>query len=345
MEFFIKKGRGVFVIYILCPEKKVTGGTEAMHQLHYYMKLQGIKSYIVYHDIDYKYVQAHVPDRYSKYVEEDAVISGNMIEDSSRNLLIVSESATALLWKYHSINKVVWWLSVGYYDGGMLHFRNSIKHWLKISAKNAPRIGRFSQYHHPYPVENARHYCASKYAFEFVTKKLKQPATMLVEPISKEFLDAGMYTLTEGRQDVIAYNPAKPSKIMQRLLKRGNFDFVPIQNMSANEIINTFRKIKLYVDFGAFPGPERIPKEAAYNGANILVGKRNAAINEFDVNIPEIYKLKNTSDIVSVEKRIGDMLTHFEDDHGDFDVYRNQIDMLERNFAQGLNRFSKYDNE
>ena len=41
-------------------------------------------------------------------------------------------------------------------------------------------------------------------------------------------------------------------------------------NMTPEEISDLFRKVKLYVDFGNFPGPERLPKEAVYNGVNNL---------------------------------------------------------------------------
>lgn len=330
------------MIYILCPERKMTGGTEALHQIHYYMKKLDIVSYMVYHDVDYNYTDATVPERYLKYVSNDEVVRGKDIVDDVNNLLIVSESATAMLWKFSKIKKMVWWLSVQFYDGGILHFKNSIKHWIKLNIINFPHLTFFSNYHAPYPVEKVKHYCASQYAYDYVTKTLKQKASMLIEPISKEFLDAGMYTETYNRADIIAYNPAKPSKTMSALLKNNKFMYKPIVDMSADEIISMFREIKLYIDFGEFPGPERIPKEAAFNGTNVLVGKRNAAVNSFDVNIPEKYKIENLSNITWIESIIGKMLLEYKHDFSDFDTYRKQINQLEENFLEGLKELKKY---
>lgn len=331
------------MIYILCPENKMTGGTEALHQLHHYLKQLGTKSYMVYHDIDYNYTRAKVPERYLKYAANDSVVNGSDIIDDKSNLLIVSESATAMLWKYSNIKKIVWWLSVLFYDGGNLHFKNSIKHWLKMNVTQFPNFTCFKKYHSPYPVSEVMHYCASEFAYEYVTKTLKQKATKLIEPISKEFLDAGMYTEIDGRKDIVVYNPAKPSLIMKKLLERGKFIYRPIVNMTAEQIIMLFRETKLYVDFGEFPGPERIPKEAAYNGTNVLVGKRNASVNSFDVNIPDIYKVEDLTDINSIEEQIGRMLCNYKEDFTDFDIYRQQIDSLEKNFLNVLKEFKKYD--
>lgn len=325
-------------IYIFCPENKVTGGTEALHQLRYYLEKIGKKAYIIYHDIDNNFVDnASIPDRYNKYfIENKNILNFNEIIDSEENCVITSEFATTLLWSFKRVKKVVWWLAVKFYDGGKLHFKNSIKHCIKLSIKNPQELFNFKKYHNPYPVEDVIHFCASEYAYQFVKNKLHQNPFRLIEPISKEFLEAGMNNGISFRKDKIAYNPAKPSKTMKKLLLENNFDFVPIINLEPEEIIELLREVKLYIDFGDFPGPERIPKEAVYNGANILVGKKNAAINDFDINIPEKYKVENFNDINYISRKIEIMLKEYNKNYHDFDIFREQIDSLEYNFIENL---------
>ena len=97
-----------------------------------------------------------------------------------------------------------------------------------------------------------------------------------------------------------------------------------------------FRKVKLYVDFGNFPGPERLPKEAVYNGANILVAYKNAAKNDFDIAIPEQYKIKDYNNEELVVKLIKEMLTNYDKQYNDFEKFRVQIDKLESNFIVAI---------
>lgn len=123
---------------------------------------------------------------------------------------------------------------------------------------------------------------------------------------------------------------------MKKLLKQGRFEFVAIQGMNPSQISELLRSVKLYIDFGEFPGPERIPKEAVYNGAEIIVGRRNAACNNFDINIPEKYKIRKYTNLEIVSDAIEKILTEYENNYHDFDEFRNQIAALEANFLQAI---------
>jgi hypothetical protein len=61
--------------------------------------------------------------------------------------------------------------------------------------------------------------------------------------------------------------------------------------MSRNEIINTLAKSKLYIDFGHFPGSERLPREAALLNNFILVAKLGSAENCYDFPLPSNFKI------------------------------------------------------
>lgn len=327
-------------VYILCPQRKITGGTEALHQLRFYLEQVGHDAYIVYFDAEKRFVDAQPPQRYEEYFPTGIkVLDGSKIIDSPENTIVCPEFSTSMLWNVNHCRKVIWWLSVKNYDGHPAMRILAVRHWLKQSARSLGNLLRFDEYYHPYNRADVEHYCASKFAYQYVTDTLKCRAEMLVEPISKPFLELGpVWTCSAGRRDCVAYNPAKPSRIMTELLKRNEFDFIPIQNMNPQQIAELLRSVKLYVDFGDFPGPERIPKEAAYNGAAVIVAKKNAAINDFDVNIPTEYKLDDYDDIKLVSDKIRFMLDNYQNTFHDFDVFRKQIDGLEQNFISSIER-------
>ena len=50
---------------------------------------------------------------------------------------------------------------------------------------------------------------------------------------------------------------------MKLLIKKNDFNFVPLINLNNDEIINTLSKSKIYIDIGSHPGKDRLPREAA----------------------------------------------------------------------------------
>lgn len=325
------------IIYIFCPPNVVTGGPEALHQLRYYLEKEGYKAYIVYNHTGIM----TPPQRYKQY--DVKTISYRNIEDKSKHILVVPEHYTYYLNYYHHIRKAVWWLSYLQYDGLKsfserikLALVNFVKVFLNVCKKDKYVIRKAAKL-----TDDIIHLCGSKYAYDMIQCKhhIKNPM-MLVEPISKDFLEYGMAdNLTaKSRCDIIAYNPAKPSEIMSRLLLHNEFTFVPLKGMSPTDLMKLYRKIKLYIDFGKFPGPERIPKEAVYNGACILVGKQNAAKNDFDVAIPNKYKIEDINNEELIVENIKNILNDYDGCIKDFQYFRSKIDKLEETFIISIHQ-------
>lgn len=320
-------------IYIFCPNNAVTGGPEALHQLQYYMRTCGLDSYLVY----YFSKSTECTPRYKIY--NPKIISYEEIEDSEKNLIIVPEVATTFLKYYKRARKLIWWLSVNNYlqckkNGNVI--KDSIKHILNRFIKNRTPYMYSCQMH---ITDSIYHACGSKYAYDFlISAKENIKPSMLVEPISKQFYDAGpeINFQSTARNDVILYNPSKPSKIMEKLLLRGDLQFKPLKGFAPEELISVYRRAKLYIDFGEFPGPERIPKESVYNGTCLLVGKRNASKNDFDIAIPDFYKIDDYDDEEIVVERIKYILSHYDECILDFDFFRNKIARLETTFVNDI---------
>lgn len=276
-----------------------------------------------------------VPDKYKKY---NIRVSDTII-DNPNNIIVVPESMTYVLAKYRHIRKVIWWLSVDFYESG--------KPWNwamdALAFKKLPRIAYpavvlyrlaktyFYYYHfedhnkyiHFYNCEYAHQYLLSHGVLESHTRYLCGPLTDCY--IHNTIKDKSI------REDIILYNPKKGFDFTKRIISeagRRNLKakFVPLEHMNEEDIRNIMGRSKVYVDFGEFPGPERIPREAVMMGCNIVTSNQGAAAYHEDVPIPDDLKYpKNIDFIPKIVDRIHDMLLHYEDYFHYYDEYRAKV--------------------
>lgn len=316
--------------YIFTPAAFCTGGPEALHQLAYYMRQLGMEAFTVYYTYS-GFPKAQTIDRYKQYGV--TVVAYDEIEDKVGNYVIAPENAPWCLNGFKKAQKCIWWLS--------LHANEVKKGSLKERAglmKRRLLREDLSHYRHiDFNPDNCWHLCASKHTYLYVSKMYKQSRVdYLVEPISLDFLRMGNADLPVEREDVVLYNPSKPSAIMTELLERGRFNYVPLKGYTPDGLAERYKKSKLYVDFGHFGGPERMPKEAVYFGCNILVANHNAASNDFDVAIPQQYKVDDGTSSGQVEAQLEDMLSKYELQNPDFKPFKNKVEHLEENFMNQL---------
>lgn len=326
------------IIYILCPGGLITGGPDALHQLAYYLTRLGYNAKMSYYGNE----DAPVPDIYKKY--SPSVVPLKEIADERQNVIICPESFTVLLKNYKYAQICVWWLSYIYYSGHfmpklprLVKFKNAIKQALNFFLPKGKKL----EYGGPFKIDGTViNLCGSKYAYEQIRRLHIHRRAMLVEPLSLEFLKSGVSeNLTSaGRSDVVLYNPSKPSDIMAELLKRDDISFLPLKGYSPEELIGLFRKSKLYIDFGEFGGPERLPKESVLNGTLLLVGKRGAAVNDFDVAVPDKYKMENYDDAAAAAEKIKYMLANYDALIGDFAPFRKKIEGLKSGFTDSIQK-------
>ena len=101
-------------IIIFCPPKKVTGGPEALHQLSNKLIELGIQNVFMH----------YIPKRINAKAKNYAIYKTKeifSIKDNPDNILIIPESMTFLIKKYPKSQKIVWWLSVDFYNILMDH--------------------------------------------------------------------------------------------------------------------------------------------------------------------------------------------------------------------------------
>lgn len=319
------------MIYICAPAYKVSGGPEALQQMCYYLRSLGKESIIVFYD--YEEGKDPMPDRYKLYGNKWVLFED--LKDEDGDICVVPEVRTRALNGIKKARRYIWWLSKDY----LIYEKASIWKKFKYYGKKFLHIDVISldTRYCNFDLKDVTHLCGSKYAYEYVRNVLKlADVHYCVEPISLEFLQMGTYVGID-RKDVVLYNPSKPSVLMGKLLERGKFDFIPLKGYTPEELAGLYKSSKLYVDFGAFPGPERIPKEMVYFGGQILVGFQNAAMNDFDVAIPEKYKIKNLEDVEFVEKMISVLLNNTSSPYFDFSSFQAKVANLETEFKKQLN--------
>lgn len=83
---------------------------------------------------------------------------------------------------------------------------------------------------------------------------------------------------------------------------------------------------KVYVDFGAHPGKDRIPREAASCGCCVITNKKGSAAFWEDVPVLEAYKFSNvSSQYDKIANLLKDICADFKKHSINFDVYRQFI--------------------
>jgi hypothetical protein len=96
--------------------------------------------------------------------------------------------------------------------------------------------------------------------------------------------------------------------------------------MSRKQVFDTLRGAKLYIDFGTFPGPERMPREAVSLYCNIITSKKGSAANNVDVPIPRENKFDLTDENVpKVGQLMLQMIENYEDYVSQGDQYREKV--------------------
>lgn len=160
-------------------------------------------------------------------------------------------------------NVYIWWLSV---DNFPLSQLNLLSSQLLMRA--------------------CTHLCQSVYARDFVANQGGQKLEMLSD--FTDIGDLGDPLTADARKFDIAYLPSKASGAEAALdqLKK-NFKVVALKSMSRDQIKETLKQSKIFLDFGHHPGKDRVPREAALCGAIPVVRHQGAAAVYEDVPLPD----------------------------------------------------------
>lgn len=306
-------------VYVVCPAYNKTGGTELAHQLVYTIRKNGLEAKVAYYKDGEKPMQ--VNPAFGRYV--DTFVTIQDIEDFDYNVVVLPETGIQYGKSLKKIQKCIWWMSVDNYTKWH-HLATAREHfglWTILKGLLRGRL-KFS----PYPRfdKAVNHFYQSEYARVFLEKSGIDNALRLSDYLNEEYLRADVNT---ERKDAVLYNPRKGIKFTQKLISAApDIAWIPLQNMTTEQVRDTLLHSKVYIDFGNHPGKDRFPREAAMCGCCVITGKRGSAGYFEDVPIDAEFKFDENSKMVEkIVEKIRLCLVDYECQSRKFDGYRDFI--------------------
>ena len=349
------------MIYIVVPFEAATGGGESLHQLARVLMEENQNVSVFYSQsqisLKKKDTITECPhERFKRY----RIPVAKTIEDSSDNILIVPEVETHFFHRFRHIKKVIWWLSLTFFLA-QKSFHNQAKlnvfqhQWpsimLPVAFFEALLRGRIKPSQHTYNFnssESVFHLYNCEYARSFLVQNHVPEENMLYlcGPIDDlYFREANNVSLEDKSGRVIAYNPAKDTgyakAVTEFLQQQGvTVELAPIENMNKEEIAALLKRTRVYMDFGYFPGPERMPREAVVMGCNIVTSKNGAANNHIDVPIPDAMKIETIPDNVRhAAKVVQTLLEEYEAYQPFYEEYKSKVTAQVQTFNRNVSLF------
>ena len=341
-----------YQFYFLCVGG-THGGPEAIHQI--VDKINSTTDYsahVVYFQKDFK------PEEKFSHLRAD-YLPLSQVPDTKETVLCVSETHTYYLRKFKNAKKVIVWLSLDYYlrnialqNSGFKEMCNLLYYRSRLPKPFYPllfvrdRLFRKKK-HFVFDMEDVLHTQNCEYVSAYLRQNGVKDGRMIFldGPVRQEYFDLPKVK----KEDVAAYNPAKGAEryvgpVLDALgEKYPQLKLIPIKNMTVDEVRDTLLRAKVYFDFGCFPGPEKLVKEAALCGCNIITGIDGAAGNKKDILIRDECKIDvaNTK-ACDVAKVIFERADRYEEFLSDYDNYRKHIKNLSDSFDKTVKDFVNF---
>lgn len=333
------------IIYVYSPSNVITGGSELLHQLCNSLNNKGYKACIVY----YPNKNSKIPLPYKHY----NLSKIENVKDESQNVLILPEAFIDLGFRFKQIKKVHWWLSVDNFFILSILFISPLIYlrlWPVLFLKSM--VTKVKYFFHI--LKTKRTICLSysyildskiinlvqsKYAYEFLNMHNFKNIYFLSDYINKSFSASNIVE----RENVILFNPKKGIEFTKILIKKfPKYKWIPIENMTYDQVNSLMSKSKLYVDFGNHPGKDRMPREAVLSGMCIAVGNQGSAAYFEDVSILDKYKFNELDfDFTRFENTIDSIFENFDAEYSNFLDYKKLIEDSESIFENEVNQFVK----
>ena len=343
-NIYNKKNRN---IYIFSPSGTVTGGVELLHQLCDVLNNKNNNAYIVY----YGNKPHTIPNDYKKYNIKPLEASDTYDIDS--NYIIVPETNLNLLNSFHNAKAIVWWMSVDNYFSALqancfstfiFHLRFGLLPYYNTALRTVIRKILHKKTYPTYTLKklkNNKNVIFNAYQSEYANVFLQKHGINNTVHLSDYINEDYVFTpeVLRRKENIIIYNPKKGIRFTKKLIKAApELKWIAIQNMTRSEVKETMEKAKLYIDFGHFPGKDRLPREAAMCGCCIITGKLGASGFKQDVPIEEQYYKFNTNkrNIKYIIKAIYNILNNYETEINNFSEYRKIIMNEKRFFLEDI---------
>lgn len=312
-------------LVVICPGGSATGGVELLHQLVDSARSFGCDANICYYPFDRFF---DIPDPYKKY--DCPVLQYSDVKSLASNI-ILPEVYHYLIEKFPKSHIYLWWLSVDNYLGSLRYsyaWNNRFMPWKawNIHKKSQTLSGHLYQ---------------SQYAKIYIENFGIKNSIELSDYINQDYLLHGKDVDYVAKKDIVVFNPAKGYEQISRIMQAADsMQFVPIKNMSREQVVRLLHDAKVYIDFGNHPGKDRIPREAAIMGCCVITNKRGSAANNVDIRIPKDYKFDDSK--IGYEKEVVSLIDSifrkFAKHQQNFDTYRKIIKKEKDLFNKSVNQ-------
>ncbi len=303
-------------VFISCPANTVTGGPELLHQFSAVLTALGVENYMWYYG-EYS-ANGPTPERYAKY----GVKYVSTYVDAPDSVLVLPEVRIHYADFCKKGKAMIWWLSV---DNYITAYRNVMKEGQidVFDLKNRPNVVHFVQ---------------SFYAKQFLTHAMGiAESYFLTDYINDDILAIGREKRTAyERQNICLYNPKKGYENLAPIIEqcREDIEWIPLKGFTPAQMADMMCKAKVYIDFGAHPGKDRIPREAATCGCLVMTNTLGSALFAQDVPIPQEYKIQDMTDVNGVLESLYDLVDHYHEKVGEYEMYRLKIAGEKEGFAK-----------
>ncbi|MBR4642200.1 MAG: hypothetical protein IKO74_05680 [Selenomonadaceae bacterium] len=183
--------------------------------------------------------------------------------------------------------------------------------------------------------KDIEHWVQSEYARQFVQLNgvPEHKIYMVEDYLNQAFLSRAAQIDLTAKKNFVTFNPNKGFEVTQQLMKLApDIVWRPIQNMTPAQVQNLLAKAKVYIDFGEFPGKDRIPREAALSNCVVITGRRGAAANDVDINIPAEFKFGMQTTLQDIVKKIREVFENFERELDKQKAFRDKELNAQKNF-------------
>jgi hypothetical protein len=334
----IKIEDGLSKVYIICPANVATGGPELLHQMAFQLNAMHIKAYIFY-------LPNHIENPVHPYYEHYNIPFVKHVDNTSQHIVIVPEALANVIYdkRFSKMQKVIWWLSVDNYFAFIEDLVKRHQHKKTFKIKQLFNYYNIPTINHIARQKKLFHLVQSEYARDFLKKNKITNIAYLSDYLGQAFFNKIGLLKEKKRGNTVLYNPKKGLKFTEEIIKRAShINFIPIQNLTPEEVSNLLSISKVYIDFGNHPGKDRFPREAAISGCCILTNKRGSANFYEDVPIEEEFKFVDQEEnIPNIITKIEACLNDFEQESTKFEPYRNWITNEQQQFNEDLRNIFK----
>lgn len=305
--------------YVIAPASIESGGPELAHQMC--MELNNLKeeAYMYYVRTDrfqVEPVDINASPKYGKYRTKH--VSSNVKIDVDTAVVLFNEGSTVYIPYIKAKRKVLWWMSVDNYKMCTAELD------LDIIRK-----------------EVSLHLVQSYYAYLYVRDSIGIPEEKILyvsDYIAEKYfmrIDAAI-----PRMDIALYNPKKGlDKVLPIIEQTPWLKWIPLINLTEEDMIAYMHLAKVYVDFGNHPGKDRIPREAAICGCCVITNREGRAAYWQDVPIPEEYKFSNIEhQCMKVVELIKDICLNHDKHIDNFKEYRAYIGEERERFTRDVKK-------